>query len=155
MNNLTIKVRDASESDLDAIVRGNARMAEETESKTLDSGVLRDGVARILADRRLGRYWVATSGDQVIGQIMVTYEWSDWRNTNLWWIQSVYVDATHRRAGAFRALYAHVQQLAQADTDCGGLRLYVETSNERAQQVYEALGMTKTGYQVMETLFAP
>ncbi len=154
MNDLTIKVRNASEEDLDAIVNGNARMAEETESKFLDRGVLREGVAAILADRQLGRYWVATAGEQIIGQIMVTYEWSDWRNANLWWIQSVYVDAAHRRAGAFRALYAHVQQLAQTDAGCGGLRLYVESSNERAQRVYEALGMAKTGYLVMETVFS-
>jgi ribosomal protein S18 acetylase RimI-like enzyme len=89
----------------------------------------------------------------VIGQIMVTYEWSDWRNGTMWWIQSVYVHPDHRRQGVFSALYHHVESLARARDNVCGLRLYVEEQNERAQATYLALGMNKPGYLVMQTVF--
>ena len=106
-----------------------------------------------LADRDKCRYWVAETDGRIVGQIMVTYEWSDWRNGMLWWIQSVYVHPDFRRAGVFSKLYQHVQSLARADAQVVGLRLYVEKDNERAKAIYNRLGMTMTNYQVMQTLF--
>jgi ribosomal protein S18 acetylase RimI-like enzyme len=89
----------------------------------------------------------------VVGQLLITYEWSDWRNGNFWWIQSVYVAAAHRQAGIFRSLFAQVQKLAQAQRDSCGLRLYVEKHNHRAQRAYERLGMAHTHYDIYETSF--
>lgn len=150
---MTVTVRAATSADLSALVRGNARMAEETEGRTLDSELLRDGVARVLEDPAKGRYWVAEMDGRVVGQLMITREWSDWRNGVFWWIQSVYVDEDVRRGGVFRALYGHVHALAVEDPDCCGLRLYVENYNRRAQRTYDRLGMVKAGYVVMETEF--
>jgi ribosomal protein S18 acetylase RimI-like enzyme len=96
---------------------------------------------------------VAEIDGEIVGQIGVTYEWSDWRNGTLWWIQSVYIDPQQRRKGVYSALYDHVESLARTDVGVIGLRLYVEKDNERAQATYEKLGMKMTSYQVMQTLF--
>ncbi|MDX1480469.1 MAG: GNAT family N-acetyltransferase [Woeseiaceae bacterium] len=146
-------MRSATRDDLDALVRGNQLMAEETEGRRLDAALLRAGAGRVLDDPARGRYWVAEDGGQVVGQLMVTREWSDWRNGHFWWIQSVYVDENYRRAGVFRALYRHVHALALEASDCCGLRLYVENYNRRARRAYERLGMVDAGYLVMETDF--
>jgi len=127
-------------------------MAEETEGKTLAPDIIGPGVQALLDDPSKGRYWVAKAGDKVIGQLMVTYEWSDWRNGTIWWIQSVYVHPDWRRKGVFSALYRHVESLAAAEPGVIGLRLYVEENNKRAQQTYKALGMRKPSYLVMESL---
>ncbi len=128
-------------------------MAEETEGRPLDPAIIGAGVSSLLADADKGRYWLAEANGDVIGQIMVTYEWSDWRNGTLWWIQSVYVHPGHRRNGVFSALYRHVESRARAADNVCGLRLYVEQNNTRAQNTYEALGMINPNYQVMETIF--
>jgi ribosomal protein S18 acetylase RimI-like enzyme len=146
-------LREARRSDADVIAKHNSAMAEETEAKLLDPAIAGPGVKALFGDSSLGRYWVAEANGQVIGQLMVTYEWSDWRNGTIWWIQSVYVRPESRRQGVFSALYRHVELLAAAEPDVIGLRLYVESNNLRAQQTYEALGMVKPGYLVMETLF--
>jgi ribosomal protein S18 acetylase RimI-like enzyme len=125
----------------------------ETENETLDNNLIVPGVSALLHDASKGRYWVALAEDRIVGQIMVTYEWSDWRNGMLWWIQSVYVHEDFRRRGIFSALYRHVESLAAAEADVRGLRLYVEGENRGAQKTYEALGMSVTGYRVMETIF--
>lgn len=151
---MTIEVRDAKRTDLDAIVRGNALMAKETEDKVLDEDVLRAGVAAVFDEPGHGRYWVAEVDGQVAGQIMVTHEWSDWRNGVMWWIQSVFVDAGHRRQGVFSALYRHVEAEARASGNCAGIRLYVEKENKLAQATYLALGMEDAGYAVMEVEFS-
>ena len=150
---MTVTVRTATSVDLDALVRGNARMAEETEGRTLDPAVLREGVTRVLEDPAKGHYWVAEMDGRVVGQLMITREWSDWRNGVFWWIQSVFVEEDVRRAGVFRALYGHIYRLAVEDPDCCGLRLYVENYNRRAQRTYDRLGMANAGYVVMETEF--
>ena len=150
---MNLHVRNATQTDLDAIVRGNALMAEETEAKSLDESLLSAGVAAVLEDSRHGRYWVACVDDQVVGQMMVTHEWSDWRNGVMWWIQSVYVDSDYRREGVFSTLYRHVEAMARESGDCAGIRLYVERENQRAQATYAALGMRDTGYKVMEVDF--
>ena len=146
------KIRDAAPADATAIAKYNSQMAEETEGRALEPGVIGAGVAHVLADKTKGRYWVAESDGEIVGQLMVTYEWSDWRNGMIWWIQSVFVPLPFRRRGVFSALYRHVESLAAAEPDVCGLRLYVETSNHRAQQTYEALGMIKPSYLVMESM---
>lgn len=150
---MTLEIRDARPEDAGAIADNNAAMAVETEGRALDRDLLDPGVAALLADPAKGRYWVAEADGRIVGQIMITREWSDWRNGTMWWIQSVYVLPDYRRRGVFAALYRHVESLARAADDVCGLRLYVDRDNRRAQQTYLALGMTHPGYQVMETDF--
>lgn len=150
---MNITIRDATAEDKDTIANFNSRMAVETEGRSLNEGIIGPGVARLIDDMSKGRYWVAQQGGQIIGQIMVTYEWSDWRNGTLWWIQSVYVHPDYRRRGVFSALYRHVESLAKVEPDVAGLRLYVENANKRAQRTYESLGMVDPGYRVMESIF--
>ena len=148
-----VTIRDATASDLETIVDFNCRLAWESEQKELNLQTLRPGVAAALADAAKARYFVAIAGEDIVGQIMCTYEWSDWRNGNLWWIQSVYVRPEFRRQGVFRALYGHVQRLAQQSPGVAGLRLYVEHHNHVAQQVYAELGMKPAGYHVLEAIW--
>ncbi|MCA9176721.1 MAG: GNAT family N-acetyltransferase [Planctomycetales bacterium] len=154
---MTISVRDANPADLEFVVDCNARLARETEGKELPVDLLRPGVAAALADAGKARYWIAehTASESqeslAVGQLMVTLEWSDWRNGNFWWLQSVYVLEPYRRQGVFSSLYQHVAKLAAESPAVCGLRLYVEEENHRAQQVYRNLGMTPTRYHVYET----
>jgi ribosomal protein S18 acetylase RimI-like enzyme len=148
-----LTIRSAERADLDAIVAGNAALAVESERVRLDPATLREGVRALLEERAPGRYWVAEINGRVAGQLLVTFEWSDWRNRPVWWIQSVYVAPDARRQGVFRALYEHAKREAQA-AGSGGLRLYVDTSNVRAQAVYTALGMNGDHYRVFEEMFA-
>lgn len=150
---MTLTIRDAARADIETIARFNSAMAVETEGRPLEPGTIHNGVAAVLADPTKGRYWVAEVDGQVVGQLMITYEWSDWRNGVLWWIQSVYVQPERRREGVFSALYHHVESLASARPDVCGLRLYVERDNARAQNTYSSLGMTEPNYLVMEAIF--
>ena len=149
---MKFEIREATTDDADVIAGYNAAMARETESKELDPEVIGPGVRNVLDDRTRGRYWVAESDGRVVGQVMVTYEWSDWRNGTIWWIQSVYVRPQWRRKGVFSALYSHVESQAEVTPQVIGLRLYVEENNRRAQRTYEALGMVNPNYLVMETM---
>lgn len=149
----SITIRDATSDDAAIIAEFNIRMAMETESRPLPPELIGAGVGAVLGDPAKGRYWVAEIGGQVVGQLLVTFEWSDWRNGVFWWIQSVYVHADHRRAGVFSALYRYVESLARKAQEVCGLRLYVEQNNHRAQDTYQALGMTSPGYLVMEVDF--
>ena len=150
---MNIIVRDAGPDDGPIIADFNTRLAVETEDHGLDPDLIGPGVAELLNDVTKGRYWLAENDNQVIGQIGVTYEWSDWRNGMLWWIQSVYISQEKRRQGVFSTLYRHVESLARATQDVCGLRLYVEHNNLHAQDTYLALGMVRPGYQVMEIDF--
>ena len=150
---MTIKIRDATPADGAQIAHYNNRLAEETEGTSLDPGLIGPGVLALLSDPGKGRYWVAEIDGEIAGQLLVTYEWSDWRNGMLWWIQSVYVPAGFRRRGVFSALYKHVESLAKADGSVRGIRLYVERNNDRAQATYRKLGMIDPGYRVMESIF--
>ena len=150
---MTFTIREAQPEDAAVIADYNAAMAQETEGKSLDPACVGPGVNALFEDASHGRYWVAEDGGKVVGQLMVTYEWSDWRNGRIWWIQSVYVHPDWRRKGIFSALYRNVESLASAAPGVIGLRLYVENNNTHAQQTYTALGMEKPGYIVMETLF--
>ena len=148
---MDLKIRDAVLEDAPTIADNNAAMALETEHKRLDPATVRLGVQACFSDPAKGSYFVAedTAG-VVIGQLMITHEWSDWRNGDFWWIQSVYVAPSARRAGVFRALYAHSEILARATPGVCGIRLYVEADNVRAQRTYEHCGMHNAGYRVME-----
>jgi ribosomal protein S18 acetylase RimI-like enzyme len=149
-----ITIRDAVASDGATIAAFNSRIAVETEGRELDPGTVRRGVSALLADRGKGRYWLAEDDGKVVGQLMITLEWSDWRDGMLWWIQSVYVHTDYRRRGVFSSLYQHVERLAEADPEVVGIRLYVEKENLRAQQTYDRLGMSMTDYQVMQVIFS-
>lgn len=154
MSASAVRLRPAVAADAETIVRFNAALAEETESLCLDRERLGRGVRALLADPSRGWYVVAERDSRVVGQIMVTFEWSDWRDGCFWWIQSVYVEPEHRRAGVFRALYREVERRARAEGSCCGLRLYVERANERAHATYASLGMARSHYLVYETDFA-
>ena len=145
-------IREATLQDLDALVEGNAAMAVETERLQLDRAVLRAGVAALLEGRAPGTYRVCEVEGRVVGQILVTYEWSDWRNRTVWWIQSVYVQPEFRGRGVYRHLYAAVVESARV-AGAAGLRLYVDARNTRAQAVYTALGMNGDHYRVFESMF--
>ena len=144
----TLGVREATSTDIDVLVQFNAAMAIETEAKTLDPQVLRAGVAAVLTEPRRGFYLIAEQAGAIAGCLMITYEWSDWRNGDWWWLQSVYVRPEHRRSGVFRALYAQVEARASARAGVVGVRLYVERDNHRAQQTYLALGMREEAYRM-------
>jgi GNAT superfamily N-acetyltransferase len=147
---MPLTVRRATPADATTIVEFNRLLAEESESKALDVDVLSAGVAAVLADPQKGPYFLAEHDGTAIGQMQVTYEFSDWRNGWFWWIQSVYVLPEARRRGVFRTLYQHVADAAKNDPEVIGLRLYVDRENERAHQTYLGLGMTWTDYLLME-----
>ncbi|WP_321478257.1 GNAT family N-acetyltransferase [uncultured Paludibaculum sp.] len=148
-----ITIRLADPADAEFLVRGNASMALETEHLSLDLDRLRDGVHALFDDTSRGLYYIAEVNGRRAGQMMITYEWSDWRNGVFWWIQSVWVEPELRGRGIFKALYAHVEALARANQGVCGLRLYVEQDNERAQATYERCGMKRTAYQMFEADF--
>ena len=152
---MTLTIRRATPADAPVLVAFNAAIAWETEHKRLDPAVLAAGVGAVLADPARGFYTVAERSGEVVGQMMITYEWSDWRNGWFWWIQSVYVAEIARREGVFRALYRAIEQRAAADPSVIGLRLYFESENARAQATYRALGMSDTAYGMMEVYPLP
>ena len=165
----SIAIRAAGFEDVERLAAWAEAMAMETEHKRLDRGTVRQGVRAVLEQPERGCYFIAegaasnadalqadsgSAAREPIGTLMLTHEWSDWRNGNWWWIQSVYVDPAHRRSGVYRALYDHVHALAQATPDVCGLRLYVERENANAQRTYESLGMRDAGYAMFEAEFA-
>ena len=116
-------IRLATPADTELLARANERMALETEHKVLPPATIRAGVARVLADPQLGRYYVAECDGRPVGCLMITYEWSDWRNGLFWWVQSVFVEPEYRGRGIYRSLYQHVKQTAAAEGGCCGFRL--------------------------------
>jgi len=147
----SLKIRLAERGDVAAVAAWNAAMAWETEQKRLDPQVLLRGVTAVLDESRRGFYLVAELDGKAAGCLLVTYEWSDWRNGDFWWIQSVYVTPDARRSGVFRAMYAEVAQRAK-QAGAVGLRLYVETENVRAQRTYRELGMEQCHYFMYEQM---
>jgi GNAT superfamily N-acetyltransferase len=142
-----ITIRAATREDIAFLVAANAALAWETEQKTLDPAVLERGVTGVFDEPRRGVYRIAERAGQPAGCLLVTYEWSDWRSGDWWWIQSVFVGQDHRRHGVFGALYRSVEADACA-AGAVGLRLYVEWENERAQRTYAALGMVQEHYHM-------
>jgi len=148
-----IAIRPACLDDWPTIVEFNCRLAEESEDTTLDTGDVEPGVRRLLEDPAKGRYFVACDGEQIVGQLMHTREWSDWRNGDIWWLQSVYIHPDYRRRGVFRRLFEALFAEADADPNVVGLRLYVEADNAPAHATYERFGLNRAGYFVMQRLF--
>ncbi len=146
-------IRSAHPTDRETLIDFNARLALETEHKTLSRDVLERGVDAALGDPDRLRYWVAEYDGRVVGQAAITREWSDWRNGWIWWLQSVYVQMGHRGQGVFRALFRQIREEALSTPDVIGLRLYVEVENHQAQGTYRALGMEPGGYHVFEELW--
>jgi ribosomal protein S18 acetylase RimI-like enzyme len=145
-----MQIRKAQKEDIDALIGFNEAMALETEGKKLFTGTLRKGVEAVFDDPLKGFYLVAEDNDRTVGGLMVTYEWSDWRNGWFWWIQSVYVDPGYRGKRVYSELYDFVKHEAAAEGNVCGFRLYVEKENEHAQRVYEKLGMEETYYLMYE-----
>jgi ribosomal protein S18 acetylase RimI-like enzyme len=149
--NPSISVRAAELTDLDSLIDFNLAMARESEGRALDREALRAGVTALLQDPTRGFYQLAEVDGEVRGQLMVTPEWSDWSGRWFWWIQSVYVHPAARRRGVFEALYEAVRARARARGDVRELRLYVEQRNAGAQRCYQAVGMTRSHYQMYES----
>ncbi len=145
-----IQIRLARSRDAVRIARFNNAMAMETESRTLAEATVNAGVEAVFSSKDKGFYVVAENGGDIVGALMVTYEWSDWRNGFFWWIQSVYVAPEFRRRGVYRQLYEFVLDRARTAGDVYGFRLYVERDNVIAQQVYASLGMRETDYLMFE-----
>ena len=144
------KIRQAIPADAHAIADFNQRLARETEGLELEPARVEAGVKALLEHPARGIYYVAEVNGALAGQLLITYEWSDWRNGNIWWIQSVYVTEQFRGAGIFRALFHHVRALAEKEGNVPNLRLYVEAHNARARQAYDKLGFKKTYYEIFE-----
>src|SRR6266849_3708003 len=149
----SIRIRTAKTADAEIIAHFNTLLAQETEARLLEPERLRRGVECVLADPARGTYWVAEIDAQIVGQLLITSEWSDWRNGSFWWIQSVYVPRRWRGQGVFQSLYSHVRRLASERAEVCGLRLYVEANNASAKQTYERIGLARTHYEVYEVDF--
>jgi len=152
-----IHVRQAGLQDADVLVSFSAAMARETENRHLDLVRLQNGTRALLAASERGFFIVAEHHKgglrRPVGQLMITFEWSDWRNGTFWWVQSVYVDPAWRRRGVYRSMYGHIVSKAKADPAVCGIRLYVEQNNQAAQSVYQRVGLAPTGYWVYEQDF--
>lgn len=147
-----IKIRAAGAQDAPVIVGFNQAMARETEGKELATEVLTTGVSSLLAQPQYGFYLIAESAGEPAGCLMITYEWSDWRNKLFWWVQSVYIAPRYRRRGVYSHLYAEVKRRAALAGNVCGFRLYVEKENASAQVTYRSLGMSETHYHMYEEL---
>ncbi len=144
-----LAIRTARAADRDRLVEWNAAMALETEQRSLSRQTLEAGVDAVLHDAGKGFYLIAEREGEALGGLLITFEWSDWRNAPMWWFQSVYVEPTARGQGVFHALYESVREQATA-AGAAALRLYVERDNQLAQKVYEARGMRHSEYLMYE-----
>lgn len=144
--------RMAEQNDAETLIEFILAMARETENKTLSHQIVSSGVASLINNPPYGFYVVAEKADEICGSLMITTEWSDWRNKNFWWIQSVYVRPGHRRQGVYKALYEYIKTKAIEDLNVCGLRLYVEQNNTIAKQTYHSLGMHSAPYHIYEEL---
>ena len=145
-----MKIRTAQPADIDSLVDFNQKMALETEGKNLDNGILRSGVAAVFEDKGKGFYVVCEDDGTITGGLMVTFEWSDWRNKWFWWIQSVYIAPEARGRGIYRQMYDFVKAKAKDYGNVCGFRLYVERNNLSAQKIYDRVGMTSSHYLMYE-----
>ena len=139
-------------ADADVVAQFNVELARESENLILDPARVQAGVEALLRDPAKGTYFVAEADGAVLGQLLITHEWSDWRNGDFWWLQSVYVRPDARRRGVFQALFDHVLASAKRQGGVAGLRLYVEQNNDPALKTYRRLGLQETHYHVMERL---
>jgi ribosomal protein S18 acetylase RimI-like enzyme len=144
-----ITIRKATSGDAPEIISFQQAMAMETEGMELVPDVLTKGVTAVFRDPAKGQYYVSEDSGRVVASLMITYEWSDWRNASIWWFQSVYVIPEYRRKGIFRMMYDHIRKEGM-NSGIAGLRLYVESENVRAQKTYEAMGMNGNHYRTFE-----
>lgn len=145
-----ITIREAKQDEWTIIATFQQAMALETEGIQLDHACLEKGIKAVFNDPSKGCYYMAATDQQIMGSLMITYEWSDWRNKTVFWIQSVYVHPEHRRKGIYRQLYDFIQTLAKENDTIGGVRLYVDKTNQNAIKTYESLGMNGEHYQLFE-----
>ena len=146
---MSINIRKANSSDITILVHNNQALARETEALELNENILHDGIKQALK-RNECHYFVAIIDGKVVGQTMITYEWSDWRNGIIWWVQSVYVHRNYRRRGVFRNLFLHIESLARNHPQVKAIRLYVMNNNKTGQHTYKSLGMNNSGYIIFE-----
>jgi len=147
---MELKIRLAKIDDSHTIAGFQLKMAIETENLKLDNETVQKGVKAVFEKPKLGQYFVAENDGKIIASMLTTFEWSDWRNAQVWWLQSVYVLPEFRQQGIFKKMYEFVKTLAKKDEKVGGIRLYVDKTNVRAQEVYKAVGMNGEHYQVFE-----
>lgn len=147
-----IQVREATINDLNSIVGFQRAMAHETEGIELDEETVFKGVEAVLLSAEKGQYYVAEIDNKVVSSLLTTYEWSDWRNGTILWIQSVYVLPDHRRKGVYRKMYAHIKQLVDKNKNLNGIRLYADKSNFAAHKTYKKMGMSPDHYITFEWL---
>jgi ribosomal protein S18 acetylase RimI-like enzyme len=148
-----VRIRKATLGDVVTIVEFNTQLAHETEGLLLDNALVRHGVEDVLADPQKGSYWLAEVNGMIVGQLLVTSEWSDWRDGFFWWIQSLFVKKEWRSRGIFQALFEFLHEQAAEHPEVCGVRLYVEAQNSRAKRVYQMIGMERTRYEVYEMDF--
>lgn len=150
---MTLIIQVAQKQDTEIIAQFQEKMAWETENLKLDPQTVNKGVQAVFDNPEKGQYFVAKNElNQIIASLLTTYEWSDWRNQTIWWIQSVFVLPEFRKKGIFKQMYWHIKSLAQADLEVGGIRLYVDKTNASAQGVYNKVGMNGEHYQLFEWL---
>lgn len=143
-------IRKAILSDVNTIIRFQLLMARETENLELDESTVRLGVNSVFSDAGKGQYFVSEVNQQVVGSLLITYEWSDWRNSKVIWIQSVYVEKEYRNKGLFRLLFDHIKSMVEENQEFSGIRLYVDISNHNAIAVYRSIGMSDEHYATFE-----
>ena len=148
-----MKITQPGIEDINSLVDFNIKMAKETENKILNKKIVTKGVSEVLNDTTLGYYVIAKNKNTILGSLMITYEWSDWRNGMFWWIQSVYVEKEYRQQGVYKKMYSYIKDKALKDNSCTGIRLYVEQENKIAQSVYTKLEMKETHYKLFEIDF--
>jgi GNAT superfamily N-acetyltransferase len=146
-----INIRKAKTSDAETIIDFQQKMAWETEKMTLVPEIINNGVNAVFKNPSRGQYYVAENNGLIVASLLITYEWSDWRSSNVWWFQSVYVVPEFRRIGIFRKMYSYIKEEADRNS-IAGLRLYVESENTIARKTYEALGMRSDHYTMYEWL---
>ena len=140
-----MKIRNADIKDSKSIVENNLKLAKESENRIISYRTVLDGVRRVLSDGQKGFYLVAEENNEIIGQMMITYEWSDWQNRNIWWLQSVYINISWRKKGVFKQLLKNIKERA-LENNVDTLRLYVHSNNIEAKQVYHQVKMIKKSY---------
>lgn len=145
-----ITIRSATQDDSKFIIDFQQKMAMETEGVMLDTDTIQAGLKHLFDDPAKGKYYIAEDHEEVVGCLMTTFEWSEWRNGNVLWIQSVYIKPSHRGKGLFKKMYQHIKSLVTPESGYRGIRLYVDKTNVAAQKVYEKLGMNGDHYQVFE-----
>lgn len=143
-------VREAFRSDIPTIIDFQLKMALETENLILDKDTITNGVKAVFEDPNKGKYFIVEEAEETISSMLITYEWSDWRNATVVWLQSVYVLTEYRRKGVFKVMYDHIKNIVKEEGEYKGIRLYVDQSNVNAQKTYKAMGMTAEHYSMYE-----